>query len=128
MELAAAGRAVRADLVVEADDLIAVVGAEEHEVAGVRLPDESFDGAGERGLRAVWLEGIAPPHVVDRAIPDHAVALRALDANGVALDGADEPNSRMDEQLRVELRPTPIAGDRFVVEPLRRVGEVHERE
>jgi hypothetical protein len=45
MELVAAGRAVGADLVVERDDLVAVLRAEDHHVAGVGLVDESLEGS-----------------------------------------------------------------------------------
>jgi len=47
VKLASPGGAMCADLVIERDDLVPVVRAEEDEIARVRLPHESLDGAGD---------------------------------------------------------------------------------
>src|SRR5689334_11862732 len=103
VQLAAAGRTVRADLVVERDDLIPVVGAKEHEVARVRLPHESFHRAGEDRLGAIRLEGILPRYSAHHPSGDERATARALDAHRIAVDGADQADARMREQLDVEL-------------------------
>src|SRR5688572_28303648 len=55
--LITARRPVRPDLIIERDGLVAVVGAEEHEVASVRLSHEPLQCADERQLSAIWREG-----------------------------------------------------------------------
>src|SRR5437773_6752235 len=104
MELASAGRSMRADLIIEAHNLVPVVRPEEDEVANVRLPHEPLDGAGEHRLRSVRRERIVAANVGDRAIANRRAALRALDANAIAVDGADQADAWMREQLGVELR------------------------
>src|SRR5262245_17899351 len=102
MQLAAAGGAVRADLVVEAHDLVAVVGPEEHQIAGVRLPDESLDGARERGLRPVRLQRIAAANIDHRALSNQRAPLRAFDADILSVDGADENDAGGCDALGVD--------------------------
>src|ERR1051325_10604909 len=128
MELAAAGRAVRADLVIEADDLVAIVSAEEHEITGVGLPHESLDGAGELWLRTIRLQRVRAAHPRDLAVDDQGAPLCALDPYTVAIDGANETDARMREQLRVEARAPSLARDLAVGQTFRDVGVIHERQ
>src|SRR5690348_4811402 len=111
VQLAATRRAVRADLVVERDDLVSVIGAKEHEVARVRLPDESFHRAGEPWLGAIRLEGILARHAAHYTSGDERATARALDAHRVAIDGADQADARMREQLHVKLGAAAVGGD-----------------
>ena len=59
VQLIPAGRAVRADLIVERHDLVAVVRAEDRDVACIGLRDELLDRSDDKLAGLVRLERIA---------------------------------------------------------------------
>ena len=112
MQLVPARRAVRADLVVERHDLVAVVRAEDRDVARVRLRDEMFDGSNDRlGGARTARAGCVPRS--PRARPSTMIArpVRTLQVHGGSAARSEQPDARVIEQCVVQVGASRVARD-----------------
>src|ERR1043166_8524025 len=95
MQLIPARRTVRADLIVERHDLVAVIRAEDGNVSCIRLPNEMFDGAHDPLLGAVRIQRIPAVEHLDISVDDDCATDLALDMYRRPVSGSEQSDARM---------------------------------
>ena len=84
-----------ADLIVERNDLVAIVRTEQDEIPRVRLPDESFDRLHRQRVRPVrreWVFALEHDHL---AVHKARAASAALQVHSLSIECREEPDAGM---------------------------------
>src|SRR5689334_13570069 len=111
MHLIASRRAMRPDLIVERDDLISVIRAENRDVSGIGLLHEMLHCTDHVRARSIRLERIVSLHHLEPPLRDYGAPGRTLQMDRRSIPRSEQTDARMREQLVVQVCPTLVPRD-----------------
>ena len=102
---------MRPHLIVEGDDLVAVVRPEQHQVARVRLPHQCLDRADRERIPPVRIERVRALEHLHDAVGDTRPASAALNVHPLRVERRDQADPRMLPQRIVQHGVRRAPGD-----------------